>query len=96
MNDDTPVYLPRNKRFVRLEIERSSLSKSIELLIYAIDGDGNRATKRYHFRVEDLGCKLSVSPEYGIYSKTPVRFHATVKGVWENKKTVYIESISPE
>ncbi len=81
VNDEAPVYLNRKKRLVRLDIERSSaLSRSTQLLIYAIDGDGNKTAKRYHFRVEDLSCRLNVSPEYGIYSETPVKFQATVRG----------------
>lgn len=89
INDEPPVYLPRKKRFVRLDIERSRAFRSIKLLVYAIDGDGNKVSKKYHFRMEDLACRLNVSPEYGIYSETPVLFNSTVKGGVGEIKKIY-------
>ena len=89
INDGAPVYLPRKQRLVRLDIGLKPSLRSIKLLIYVIDGDGNKVTQKYHFRVEDLGCKLRVSPEYGYYSKTPIIFNATIKGGTGRIRKIY-------
>ena len=82
VNDEAPVYLSRKQRFIRLDMGRFILrrSGSVQLVVYAIDGDGNKTVKTYHFRVENLSCKLSFYPEYGIYAETPIKFRSTIRG----------------
>ena len=54
--------------------------QSSTLIVYAIDGDGNKTQKRYHFRIENLRCNLSISPPYGIFENNSVIFKSTING----------------
>ena len=80
LNDQEPVYLKWNKGLIPLNLEKQYGKSSYNLHIFAIDGDGNKTTANFHFRVEPLECELSIGPGIGLYETVPVEFHAKVKG----------------
>lgn len=81
IDNQAPTYLSRTKRFVDLNIQSDLTNQSSStLIVFAIDGDGNKTLKRYHFRLENLRCTLSAAPLYGIFEDTPVNFEALIQG----------------
>ena len=90
LNDGAPVYLKYVRRPINLNLERDRSRKSSYLHLFAIDGDGNKTVKNFHFRVEHMECSLKIMPEYGIYADTPLIFKARVQGGSGKVKKQYI------
>ena len=80
LNDQKPVYLDWKKKPLLLKLPLDQNRRSYLLHVFAIDGDGNKTTSNYHFRVEPLKCTLSIGPPMGLYESTPVQLRSVVKG----------------
>lgn len=81
LDDNSPVYLPSKNKMTKLSLDNNLIDRqSSTLIVYAIDGDGNKTRKQYHFRIENLRCELSISPAYGIFEDDSVTFMSTIRG----------------
>lgn len=81
LDNSPPVYLPSKNKRTKLGLRNNLIGRqSSTLIVYAIDGDGNKTQKRYHFRIENLRCNLSISPPYGIFENNSVIFKSTING----------------
>lgn len=79
LNDSPPVYLKWNKGEIALDLLLDA-TVSHNLHVFAIDGDGNKTTANYHFRVEPLDCSLAIEPSIGLFETVPITLQARVNG----------------